>query len=185
MKLSNFTRNDKINVETLRSFKDWFIRATSRELDNYCTITYYKYRKPNQTLINELNTELEELNRNLNTAYEEENQMEINGIKSQIKNVEFRIQRESEEVRQQPVKVVVNEEDLPYFLRLIDESWSYEVYEAVKSTGLRLWEFINEDNIPVVETETGEKIKTPSPQWIVEDTKDNGREQKWTREYTR
>lgn len=48
--------------------------------------------------------------------------MEINGIKSQIKNVEFRIQRESEEVRQQPVKVVVNEEDLQYFLRLIDES---------------------------------------------------------------
>lgn len=173
--LKDFARNDKISTVDLRTFTDWVITATSRELDKFCTITYRKNRTPNQARINEWNTELEELNQNLTRAIEnEEPALTISGIKNEIKRLEGLINLEWESIRRQPAKVVVNEEDLPFFLRLIDESGKTEVYEALKNTWLRLNEFINPD----VERE-------PSPQGIVEtDPETKARIQKWTREYT-
>lgn len=159
MLLQNFTRTDKVISADLRKFADGFIRATSREADKFCVITYYKNRKVNQQLINEKSSQLVQLERDLNEAYEEENQMEINSLKSQINALEYAISREAEEIRLQPAKVVINEGDLPFFLRLIDESGKFEVYEALKATGLRLNEFINKDNLP----------ENPSSQGILED----------------
>ena len=173
--LKDFARNDKILTDDLRTFVDWVITATSRELDKFCTITYRKKRTPNQTKINEWNTELEELNRNLARAIEnEEPALVISGLRNEINSIEGLINREGENIRRQPAKVVVNEEDLPFFLRLIDESWKIEVYEALKFTGLRLNEFINPD-----------PTREPSPQGILEtDPETWAWIQRRTREYT-
>jgi len=173
--LKDFARNDKITTVDLRTFTDWVITATSRELDKFCTITYRKNRTPNQAKINEWNTELEELNQNLTRAINnEEPALTISWIKNEIKRLEGLINLEGESIRRQPAKVVVNEEDLPLFLRTIDESWKTEIYEALKSTWLRLNEFLNPD-----------PTRDASPQWIViHDFETWGDRQPWTWEYT-
>lgn len=173
--LKDFARQDKILKDDLRFFTDWVITAISRELDPFAIITYRKSRTPNQTKINEWNTELEELNRNLARAIEnEEPALVISWLRNEINIIEWLISREWETIRRQPAKVVVNQEDLPLFLRLIDESGKTEVYEALKFTGLRLNEFINPD-----------PTKEPSPQGIVEtDPETWAWIQRRTREYT-
>ena len=173
--LKDFSRQDKISTVDLRNFTDWVLTATSRELDNFCTITYRKTRKPNQTQINEWNTELEELNNNLRNAIEEEEpSLVIAWIRKEIRRLEGLVALEGETIRRQPAKVVINEDDLPLFLRTIDESWKTEIYEALKSTWLRLNEFLNPD-----------PTRDASPQWIViHDFETWGDRQPWTWEYT-
>ena len=133
--------------------------------------TYRKNKKPNQQKINELNTELATLEENLQRAIEnEETSLTISSIRNEINSIEDMIDRESKPIRWQPTKVVVNKEDIPLFLRLIDESGKIEIYEALKATGLRLNEFLN-------------PTENPSCQGIIihEDGYDR---QPWTREYT-
>lgn len=169
--LKAFASKEAIYQEDLRTFVDWVLTSTSRGTAPYAVFTYRKNRKPNQTKINEWNTELEELERNLQRAIEnEETSLTISSIRNQINAIEDLIDKESKSVRWQPAKVVVNEEDVPLFLRLIDESGKIEIYEALKATGLRLNEFLN-------------PTENPSCQGIIihEDGFDR---QPWTREYT-
>lgn len=169
--LKAFASREAICQEDLRTFVDWVITWTSRGAEPYVVITYRKNRKPNTSRIAEFNTELANLEENLQRAIEnEETSLTISSIKNEIKRIEGLIASEAESIRWQPAKVVVNEEDLPLFLRVIDESGKMEVYEALKATGLRLNEFLN-------------PTENPSCQGIIihEDGYDR---QPWTREYT-
>lgn len=183
--LKALARNDKFNEETIRTFKDWFLKIGSFENEPRAVFTYFKNRLINQAEINKRDNELEELNRNLNKAIEDwETAFTISSIRKEIYKIEKAIEREGQTIREQPAKCMVNEEDIKLFLKLIDQNFKYNsVYDTLKATWLRLNEMIDSDNIPVITTETGETVKAPSPQWIIihEDGYDR---QPRTREYT-
>lgn len=171
--LKTFASSEAIQHEALRTFVDWVIYWTTRGSNNPVVITYTKKNWASQKEINEAHTQLEELERNLQNAIDtEEPSSTIYSIRNQIKQQEKWIDNLSKPYKFQPAKVVVNREDLPRFLRYIDESWKVEVYEALKATGLRLNEFIN-------------PTEEPSCQGILElDLETWAWLQRWTREYT-
>ncbi len=171
--LKQFASSEAIYQETLRSFNDWFIIWTSRGSEPRVVITYVKNRKPNTQAIQEYNATLEQLENNLEKEINNwGDRYVLSSLRKEILRYEGLISKESDTSRLQQAKVVVNEEDLPLFLRLIDQSGKLEVYEALKATGLRLNEFLN-------------PTENPSCQGYVEYDYETGADkQYWTREYT-
>lgn len=168
--LKQFASTAKVETVTLRSFSDWIIQWTSRGNEPRVVITYCKNRKPNREVLFSLNSEIEQLHSSLN---HEEDISAIRSIRNRIANLETQVDIESRSIQKMSCKCVVNEEDLLRFLQLIDQSGEIEVYKALKATGLRYNEFINEEVI------------NPSSQWIEEyDYETWATLQRWTREYT-
>ena len=171
--LKTFASSEAIQHEALRTFVDWVLYWTTRGDNNPVVITYTKKNNVSQKIINEYNTQLSELESNLQSAIDgEEPSSVIYSIRQDIKRIEGLLNDLSKPYKFQPAKVVVNREDLPRFLRYVDESGKFEIYEALKATGLRLNEFINGS-------------EEPSCQWVLElDLETWAWLQRWTREYT-